>query len=50
MQSSQSQHEHSIVIAIILFGVLIACSSNDLLGAAFGVSLLGLGGALWRWG
>jgi hypothetical protein len=48
--TSRSGLEGSISLGLILFGLLIACSSNDLLVTGFGVSLLALGGALWLWG
>lgn len=45
-----SRLEGLISLGLILFGVLIACSSNDLRVTAFGVGSLLLGGALYRWG
>ena len=45
---SQSKLEVSIALSLILFGVLIACSSNELLLTACGLSLMLLGSALYR--
>ena len=50
MQTSRSRLETSISLGLILFGILIACSSDELLVALVGVSLLFLGGALYPWG
>jgi hypothetical protein len=50
MPTSQSKLERSIACGIILLGVLVACASNELLVAVFGVSLMVLGGALYLWG
>lgn len=50
MQTSHSRLEASIALGLILFGVLIACSSNRLGVTAFGVALMAVGGALYRWG
>ena len=50
MQTSRSRLEVSIAYGLMLFGVLIACSSNELAATAFGLALLLLGGALYRWG
>lgn len=50
MQTSRSGLEVSIAAGLMLFGVLIACSSNELVSTAFGLALLLLGGALYRWG
>jgi hypothetical protein len=47
---SQSKLEVSIALGLILFGVLIACSSNELLITALGIALMLFGGALYRWG
>jgi hypothetical protein len=50
VQTSRSKLEVSIALGFLIFGVLIACSSNELPVTAFGISLMLLGGALYRWG
>jgi hypothetical protein len=50
MQTSRSKIETSIVFGLMAFGILIACASNNLLATIFGVALLGIGAALYRWG
>lgn len=50
MQTSRTRLDVSIALGLILFGVLIASSSENLIGTAFGVALMGLGAALYRWG
>jgi hypothetical protein len=47
MQTSRSHFETSIALGLILFGVLIACSSNNLLATAFGVFLMLVGACLY---
>lgn len=47
---ASSRLESPISLGLILLGVLIACSSNDLRVTVFGIGLLLLGGALYRRG